>query len=32
MKNKIVSIAEKVPKIATLPDGYYEGVMGGYIG
>lgn len=31
MKNKIVSIEEKVPKIATLPDGYYEGVMGGYI-
>lgn len=31
MENKIKSIKEKVPQIATLPDGYYNGVWGGYV-
>ena len=31
MKNKVKSIKEKVPRIATLPDGYYSGKWGGYI-
>jgi hypothetical protein len=31
MLNKIKSIREKVPTITTLPDGYYNGVWGGYI-
>ena len=30
MKNKIKSIKEKVPQVTTLPDGYYNGVWGGY--
>lgn len=30
MKNKIKSIKEKVPQITTLPDGFYNGVWGGY--
>jgi len=29
MSNKIVSIKEKVPQIATLPDGTYTGTWGG---
>jgi hypothetical protein len=29
--NKIISITEKVPQKATLPDGNYSGVWGGYI-
>ena len=31
MENRIVSIVEKVPQIAVLPDGYYTGIWGGYI-
>jgi hypothetical protein len=31
MENKIKSIKEKVPQIATLPDGYYNGIWGGYV-
>lgn len=31
MENKIVSIIEKVPQIAVLPDGYYVGTWGAYI-
>jgi len=31
MKNKIKSIKEKVPQIVTLPDGFYNGLWGGYI-
>jgi hypothetical protein len=31
MKNKIKSIKEKVTQIAILPDGYYNGIWGGYI-
>jgi hypothetical protein len=31
MKNKIISITEKVPQIITLPDGLYTGSWGGYI-
>ena len=31
MINKIKSITEKVPKETTLPDGYYNGIWGGYI-
>ena len=30
MRNKIKSIKEKVPQVTTLPDGYYNGVWGGY--
>jgi hypothetical protein len=31
MKNKIKSITEKVPQVTTLPDGYYNGIWGGYV-
>jgi hypothetical protein len=31
MKNKIKSITEKVPQIATLPDGLYNAVWSGYV-
>ena len=31
MKNKVKSITEKVPQITTLPDGFYNGVWGGYV-
>jgi hypothetical protein len=31
MRNKIKSIKERVPHIATLPDGYYNGFWGGYV-
>ena len=31
MKNKVKSITEKVPQIAVLPDGFYNGIWGGYI-
>ena len=31
MENKIKSIKEKVPQITTLPDGFYNGIWGGYI-
>ena len=31
MRNKIKSIREKVPQIATLPDGLYVGTWGGHI-
>ena len=31
MKNKIKSIKEKVPQVTSLPDGYYNGVWGGYV-
>lgn len=31
MNNKIKSIKEKLPQIATLPDGYYSGIWGGHI-
>lgn len=31
MRNKIVSITEKVPAPSTLPDGYYQGTWGGYV-
>lgn len=31
MKNKIKSIKEKIPQITTLPDGYYNGIWGGYV-
>ena len=31
MKNKIKSIKEKVPQVATLPDGCYNGTWGGYV-
>lgn len=31
MKNKIKSIKEKIPHVAKLPDGYYNGTWGGYI-
>lgn len=27
MKNKILSITEKVPQVATLPDGLYKGIQ-----
>jgi hypothetical protein len=30
MRNKIKSIKEKVPQVTTLPDGYYNGIWGGY--
>lgn len=30
MSNRIVSIKEKVPQLATLPDGTYTGTWGGY--
>jgi hypothetical protein len=30
MRNKVKKITEKVPQIATLPDGYYNGIWGGY--
>ena len=29
--NKILKITEKVPQVATLPDGNYLGTWGGYI-
>jgi hypothetical protein len=29
--NKIKSIKEKVPQVATLPDGIYTGTWGGYV-
>ena len=31
MRNKVKSITEKVPQVTTLPDGYYNGIWGGYI-
>lgn len=31
MINKIKSIREQVPKLTTLPDGFYNGVWGGYV-
>lgn len=31
MKNKIKSITEKVPQVATLSDGLYYGTWGGYV-
>lgn len=31
MANKIKSITEKVPKDASLPDGDYYGIWGGYV-
>ena len=31
MINKIKSIKEKVPRVSTLPDGYYYGTWGGYV-
>lgn len=31
MKNKVKSITEKVPQVATLPDGLYNGVWGGCV-
>ena len=31
MKHKIKSIKEKVPQTATLPDGLYSGIWGGYV-
>ena len=31
MRNKIKSIRERVPQVATLPDGYYNGTWGGYV-
>lgn len=31
MKNKIKSITEKVPQVATLNDGLYYGTWGGYV-
>lgn len=31
MRNKIISIKEKVPQVTTLPDGYYNGIWGGSI-
>ncbi len=31
MKNKIKSIREKVPQVATLPDGFYNGIWGGRV-
>ena len=31
MRNKIISITEKVPKVTTLPDGYYNGIWGGNV-
>jgi hypothetical protein len=31
MNNTILAIREKVPQSATLPDGYYYGIWGGYI-
>jgi hypothetical protein len=30
MKNKVVSISEKLPQPVILSDGIYEGVWGGY--
>ncbi len=30
MNYKIKSITEKVPQITTLPDGFYNGIWGGY--
>lgn len=30
MKNKVTSIIEKVPQVTPLPDGFYNGVWGGY--
>ncbi len=30
MSNKILLIREKVPQVATLPDGSYQGLWGGY--
>lgn len=30
MSGKIISIKEKVPQVATLPDGTYTGIWGGY--
>ncbi len=31
MKHEIKSIKEKIPTLATLPDGLYNGVWGGYV-
>ena len=31
MKNKITSITEKLPQPAVLPDGFYNGIWGGYV-
>lgn len=31
MKNKVLSITKKIPKTTTLPNGYYNGIWGGYI-
>lgn len=31
MKYNIISISEKIPKITTLPNGFYTGRWGGYI-
>jgi len=31
MKNKILSITRKIPKETSLPDGFYNGVWGGYV-
>jgi len=31
MRNKILEITEKIPQTTTLPDGYYEGIWGGYV-
>jgi len=31
MENRIISITEKVPQKASLPDGYYNGTWGGSI-
>lgn len=31
MSNKILSITEKVPQAAMLPDGLYNGTWGGYV-
>ena len=29
--NKILKIEEKAPVATTLPDGYYTGILGGYV-
>lgn len=29
MKNKVISITEKIPQITTLPNGFYNGLWGG---
>lgn len=31
MKHKVKSITEKVPKVTTLPDGFYNGIWGGCV-